>query len=138
MTTTFVAPYVPSDDARTSQERRVTDSVTRPALGVHGGIPNFFRAACHTAAQGGSSGYASAGWHLANSLGTQLPYDLDEDEWAEEIEGLQTFAAEDDGRAIWDWFVAHFPKAMTLVPAQRRDRFVEGVRRAWEEGRINA
>ena len=109
-----------------------------PVRGVHDGIPTFFRAACLTASHGGPHGYASAGWHLANSLGTQMPYDLNEDEWAEEISILQTFAAEDERTAIWNWFVAHFPKAMNLVPARRRDRFVKGVRRAWEEERITA
>ena len=108
------------------------------ARGVHGGTPSFFRAACHTAAQGGASGYASAGWHLATSVGGESPYDLELDDWVEEIDVLLGLAAEDDRDGVWAWFARHYPKAMTLVPARRRDRFVEGVLRAWEEGRISA
>ena len=104
--------------------------------GVHTGIPSFFRATCQTASYGGASGYASAGWHLANALGTQMPHDINEEEWWQEIETLSDFAAANDGRAMWGWFQAHLPRAMTLVPSKRRDQFTEGVRRAWEEERF--
>lgn len=108
----------------------------RPARGIHGGIPGFFMAACHTASQGGASGYASAGWHLANAVGGEVPYDVELDEWVDEVDVLQKLAAEDDRRAVWGWFAFHYPKAMALIPARRRDQFAAGVRRAWEDGRI--
>jgi hypothetical protein len=121
--------------AATKQARAVA---RRPARGIHGGVPGFFLAACHTAAQGGANSYASAGWHLANSVGGEVPYDVELDEWVDEVEVLQKLAAVDDRRAVWDWFAAHYPKAMALIPARRRDQFVAGVRRAWEDGRITA
>ena len=121
------------------RNRRTEARVRRaPVRGVHCGVPSFFRAACYRAAQGGSSSYASAGWHLANSVGSQIPDDVDLNDWIDEIEILQGLAAEDDRRAIWNWFAAHYPKAMTLVPARRRDQFAAGVQQAWEDDRIIA
>jgi hypothetical protein len=117
-------------------KKRTRAAGRRPARGVHGGIPTFFRATCHAASQGGASGYASAGWHLASSVGGEVPYDVELDDWVDEVDVLQQLAAHDDRGAVWTWFAAHYPRAMTLVPARRRDQFAAGVRRAWEDGRI--
>jgi hypothetical protein len=78
----------------------------------------------------------SPGWHLANSLGTQVPYDVELDEWAEEVDALCKLAAEEDRSAIRGWFEQHFPAAMELVPTRRRDQFVSGVIKAWDDGRV--
>jgi len=34
------------------------------------------------------------------------------------------------------WFMDHYPRCMALVPSRRCEQFVAGVRRAFEEGRI--
>lgn len=107
-----------------------------PAKGVHGGVPSFFRACCFEAAQGGESGYFGAGWHLANSLGSQIPDDLEIEEWQDEIDALQELLADDDGQGVWAWFRYHYPKCMALVPTRRREQFVAGVRQADEDDRI--
>jgi hypothetical protein len=104
--------------------------------GIHGGVPSFFRASCYTAAGGGSDSYANAGWNLANSLGTQVPDDIELDEWVDEVDVLCQLAADDDRQAIRRWFEQHFPRAMAIVPPRRRDQFVAGVIRAWDDGRI--
>lgn len=116
----------------------MANDATGSARGVFDGVPTFFRALCHTAAQGGTDSYESVGWNLASSAGGLAPHDLDLDEWAEEIANLQKLAAQEDRRGIWDWFASHYPRAMAMIPARRRDRFTEGVLRAWEEGRIAA
>ena len=37
-------------------------------VSVHRGVPTFVRASCYEARLGGSGGYESVGWHLANSV----------------------------------------------------------------------
>lgn len=73
---------------------------------------------------------------MANGLGNQSPYDLEDDEWQEEVEKLKALLAEEDGEAVWAWFKRHYPKTMKLVPARRRDQFVAGVQQAYEDGRV--
>jgi hypothetical protein len=107
----------------------------QPSRGVHSGVPSFFRACCYEAANGGG-GYSVPGWHLANALGSQIPYDLDMDEWQAEVEALHQLIADKDDEGVWAWFKRHYPKCMALVPARRREQFVAGVRRAEEDGRI--
>jgi len=106
--------------------------------GVHGGVPAFFRACCAEAALGGG-GYANAAWHLANAIGngTESPYDVEEDEWRDEIESLVELISNEDTVGIWGWFKRHYPKCMKLVPTRRREQFVEGVLQAHEHGRLD-
>ncbi len=106
-----------------------------PARGAHGGVPTFFRACCHEAAQGGN-GYGGAAWHLANSIGSQMPDDLEVQEWAKLVDELIELIDNDDEQGVWDWFKHHYPKCMALVPSRRREQFVDGVRRAREDGRL--
>jgi hypothetical protein len=105
--------------------------------GVHGGVPGFFRACCHEAQQGGANGYSNAGWHLANALDNECPYDLELDEWQQEVEKLKSLLAADNTEGVWEWFERHLPKCAALIPARRRDQFVAGVRRAYYEDIIN-
>lgn len=117
--------------------KRARQVATRPpARGVHGGVPSFFRACCLEAGRGGTNGYASAAWHLANSIGSQMPHDLADEEWEKEIDALKELLASDDDDGVLDWFTRHYPKCMKLVPARRRSQFVAGVRQAEEDGRI--
>jgi hypothetical protein len=101
--------------------------------GIHAGVPTFFRALCCEAALGGDRGYHTPGYHLAIALGNEQPGDICFDEWGEEIDNLKLLLDDDD---VWQWFRAHFPKMMALVPSRRRDQFVSGVRDAHDEGRV--
>jgi hypothetical protein len=108
-----------------------------PAKGVHGGVPSWFRATCYEASKGGTGGYEIAGFKLAAAVGSESPYDLEGDEWADEIDKLKALLDSDDDKPVIAWFVQHYPKMMALVPARRRDQFVAGVARAYEEDEIN-
>ena len=104
--------------------------------GVHGGVPTFFRACCHEAQQGGKNGYSNAGWHLTNAIGNECPYDLELDDWQQEVQKLHSLLAADDTEGVWEWCTRHYPTCMKLVPYRRRDQFVAGVRRAYDDGRV--
>jgi hypothetical protein len=95
------------------------------------------RVSCASAAAGGSGGYEIVGFSLASALGSEVPYDLDDDEWADEIERIGKAIDGDDDAGVWQWFQAHFPKMMKLVPTRRRESFVAGVRRAYDDGKIS-
>ncbi len=104
--------------------------------GVHEGAPTFFRACCFEAKHGGASSYAHPGWHLAGALGSQIPHDIELHDWADEVETLKDLLADDDGEGVWKCFKQHYPRCFALIPSRRRDQFIEGVRRAFEEGRV--
>jgi hypothetical protein len=111
------------------------------------GVPTFFRACCAEAAQGGTGGYASAGWHLAN--GVESLHD-DPDEVMDELRDLVAAARRADrldiranrplndaDRAVLRWFDKEFAKCMALVPARRRQQFLRGIMAADEEGGLD-
>jgi hypothetical protein len=128
--TTFITEAA-SKRAREIQKRP-------PGRGVHSGVPSFFKACCFEAARGGTGGYDVPGWHLTAALGGQAPYDLDEDEWHDELEKLEQLLSGDDDNAVFAWFEQHYPRCMVLIPARRREQFVVGVRRAHEDGRLDS
>jgi hypothetical protein len=104
--------------------------------GVHGGLPSYFRACCYTASlgvRGNSGGYFGAGRTLGSSLSSEMPYDLEDDEWQTEVETLEEFLAAGDDDGAWSWFKTHFPRCMAIVPPRRKDRFLAGVRAAYED-----
>ena len=103
--------------------------------GRHAGIPSFFRNCCREASSGGE-GYAIAAYHLCLHLDSEYPYDLELDEWSAEVDRLLKLLSGDDDEGVWRWFTAHYPRAMKLVPRRRRQQFVVGVKRAWEDERI--
>jgi hypothetical protein len=104
--------------------------------GQYRGAPAFFLACCHEAKHGGKNGYANAGWHLANSIGTAVPDDLDLDDWSTEVDNLHELFKAGDDEGIWAWWARHYPDAMKLIPARRREQFIKGVHRAYEENRV--
>lgn len=118
------------------KEARRVQSRKPSAHGVHTGVPGFFRACCREASRGGDFGYDHPGYHLAMHLNDQMPYDVEEDEWTEELATMTDLLTEDDIEGVWDWFRRRFPRAIKLVPARRREQFVRGVQRAHEDGRI--
>ncbi len=107
-----------------------------PTRGVHEGVPSFFRGCCLEAQRGGENGYANAAWHLSGALGSQIPYDIEDDDWADQIDALKGLIKDEDGEGVWSWFKRHYPKCMQLVPTRRREQFVSGVYRAYQDGRI--
>jgi Protein of unknown function (DUF1778) len=107
-----------------------------PARGVHGGLASWFRATCYEASKGGTGGYEAAGFKLAAALGSEIPGDIEDDEWPAEVEKLEALLDGDDDRAVIDWFEQHYPRFIALVPSRRRAQFVAGVVRAHREGEI--
>ncbi len=104
--------------------------------GVHTGVASWFRATCRTAAAGGAAGYEMAGFSLTGKLHSEMPLDVEEDEWAETIAKLESLLEADDDIAVLGWFESRYPRFMQLVPMRRRAQFLEGVRRAYREGEI--
>jgi hypothetical protein len=100
---------------------------------VHRGLPSYFRASCYTASRGGCGGYFSVGRTLAGSLANEIPYDLEEDEWVTEVQSLEELMGAGDDEAAWLWFKTHYPRCMAIVPTRRKDRFLAGVRSAYED-----
>lgn len=109
-----------------------------PSRGIHGGLPTWFRATCYDAANGGANGYESAGFGLARACGSEIPHDLDFDEWGIQVDVLKGLLDDEDGDGAWKWFKQHYPKCMVLVPSRRWQQFIDGVRRAHEDGLIAA
>jgi hypothetical protein len=118
-------------DAATVAVEKVRKNSRKTAFG---GIPGFFRASIEEAKRGGSGGYETAGWQLANSLDSTIAGDLTLAQWQREIGALMKEIDDDD--AVWAWFSSKFPKCMGLVPTRRKDQFLAGVRRAYEEERF--
>jgi len=100
------------------------------------GVPSFFKGNCNSASQGGAASYAEAGWHLSANLAGLVPYDCTLDQWGARVDELCEHLSKGDGdRALW-WFLMHFPACMQLVPERRRQSFMVGVQRAFEDERI--
>lgn len=117
--------------------KRAHQVKSRPAArAAHGAVSTHFRSLCFEAANGGASGYGTAGWHLAASAGTGQPADTDAEEWERKIDALKALIANQDDEAAWEWFCHYFPKFMALIPARRREQFLYGVRRAYDEDLI--
>jgi hypothetical protein len=92
-------------------------------------VPTYFRASCFDASRGEGGGYFAVERTLAGSLGSEIPYELEDDEWQSEVERLEEFMA----AAAWSWLRAHYPRCMALVPSRRKERFLAGVRDAYHD-----
>lgn len=106
--------------------------------GQHSGVPTFFRACCMEAGAGNQFTYAHPGYHLAIHLRDQQPYDIEEEEWDTRVERLCQLLDDCDVKGVGNWFREHFPKCMKLVPERRMEQFIEGVGRAYDDGRMEA
>lgn len=107
-----------------------------PPRGQHGGVAGWFRAMCAGAAQGGHNGYEFPAYRLATSLGTEMPDDVDVQEWIEIVDGLKKVLAAGNNNAVLLWFHVRYPKWLALIPSRRRDQFIHGVLRAYEDGQV--
>jgi hypothetical protein len=100
------------------------------------GVPSFFKGNCNSASQGGAASYAEAGWHLSANLAGLVPYDATLDQWCACVDELREHLSNGDGDQALRWFLTYFPGCMRLVPERRRQSFMVGVRRAFEDERI--
>jgi hypothetical protein len=107
----------------------------RRIVGQHGGVPTHFRARCAEAARGVIS-YSHIGYYLATSLISEIPYDLEEEEWLDAIVRLIKMLDTEEKKNVLNWFREHLPKFMAFVPSRRSEQFLAGVYRAHEEGSI--
>lgn len=101
------------------------------------GLPAFFRACCREASIGGGNSYRVPGWHLAIHLDALESYDYEEPgEFEARIVLLCSLLESGDRKAVLAWLIEEYPRCMQLVPARRRQSFLNGIFDAWEEGRI--
>ena len=110
-----------------------------------GACPTWFLARCHEAQQGGTGGYSAAGYTLAGNLPSMVSWDMEEEQWAKELERLGELLAPlnhnrpwgpDDDAAVWSWLQQHLPRCTALVPTRRRQQFLSGIYRAYEDESI--
>jgi hypothetical protein len=99
----------------------------------------FIRNLSREATQGGASNYAKFGQGLAGSLEILQPGSVatTEGEWwgcLKELEQLLSRKARRDDAKVWAWFEGRLPDFMKPIPTRRRDQFVQGVYRAWDDG----
>jgi len=99
---------------------------------VFRGVPSFFRACCHDAAQQNYRlDYSNAGYHLAMNLLRLAPLETEFDEWANEVDSLWKLCESSDVDAVIRWFIDRFPRCMALIPKRRRWKFAQGVFENW-------
>jgi hypothetical protein len=99
-------------------------------------VPKYFAIHCAQARQGGANGYETAAYHLAIHVYTEHPLTGTWAEWQDECARLRDLCGAGDDEGVWDWFRAHFPRCMELVPARRKGQFLKGVYQAYQEERI--
>ena len=107
------------------------------------GAPSYFRYCVRDAASQKLLGitddgetiradYAHPGWHLAIHVEEYLT-----DEASEELEHIVEETSDSEfQKKLLEFFDQEFPYCMTLIPVKRREKFLEGVLSAWEEGRF--
>src|SRR4051812_16133513 len=122
-------------EATMRQVERVERTERKPSGGP---CPTYFRAQCATAKAGGSSGYDRAAYELTRHLPELQPYSMDEDEWHRRLDAFEKLMDDDmqrqgDQDSILSWFDTNLPRCMDLVPPRRRDSFVAGVRKCYED-----
>jgi hypothetical protein len=96
-----------------------------------------FRKLCEEASQGGSWG-SEKGWHLVGykmACSTQdkpLYGAID----VKRLIELKNALARKDRDAVWAWYLDEFPVHMFSVPSKRKDRYLDGVFQAWDDGHL--
>ena len=111
--------------AKSTEKSTMVKTMARASFG---GVPSYFRGLCFTASQGGEFGYDVVGQRFAQNLPGMVPYDVEDEAWAEQVQELESMINEDgDPESVVDWFEEYFPKCMDLVPPRRRERFAIGV-----------
>jgi len=106
------------------------------APGLNAGVPGYFRTLCRQAEGGGRNGYATPGWYLAATVGSERPGTFSPEDWERQIDAFKALIANHDDDAVWEWLQHHCGRCMQLIPPRRREQFLHGVRRAYEEDLI--
>ena len=116
--------------------RAATRELTAPRR-QYKGVPKYFGIRCSEAQRGGSGGYEAAGYQLAMHVHTEHPLEGTLAEWQNECAQLCDLCRSRDDEDVWTWFADHYPRCMELVPDRRRDQFLKGVYKAYEDGRMS-
>jgi hypothetical protein len=113
--------------------------IVRAFRGRFHGVPTFIRACFAHARQGGANSYAETALTVARSIGSLIPDELDLEPWQAELDWLAEMVDTEkpDTEAVLDWLDFHFARIMKLVPAMRRQGFVEGILDAHDDGQLN-
>jgi len=108
----------------------------RASSATFDGIPTFFRALCAEARRGGTNGYYLAGQEFTRHLESNMPNDLSEDQWYDQLKELQGMIENENNLGIWKWLRRIYPRCMELVPTRRRDQFLKGLYEYLEENEL--
>jgi len=103
------------------------------------GVPSHFRGWCDAASQGGpGGGYQWVGRQFGGKLLGYVPHDLRDDEWLTLVRQMELmFLREDtDWQGLAVWLRRHVPLMMRLIPAERLDSFLAGVKEAYDTGEM--
>jgi hypothetical protein len=121
-----------------------------------GACPTYFVASCYEAQQGGTGGWANAGFALAIHLASEKPYELEDEAWQQTLDQFahllerkfqamgaldmsyfrSSTALDDDDRHVLGWLQEYFPRCLALVPARRRRSFLAGFYQAYADDRV--
>ena len=134
--TTFILNAAEKAAKRTKPVSATTQQAPTEGRFMGGPLPKYFRACCLEAGQGGSFGYDHPAYHLTMDL--PQPDDLIWDEWVVRLRDLKELVNERDDEAVLGWYDRHYPRCMKLIPARRRERFLEGVYQTFEAGKAGA
>jgi len=115
------------------QEANMEKTITRS---THGGIPTFFRALCMTASKGGEHSYKYVGYSFGAATSSEIPWDASYDEWENMLEEVRRYIENEDRESIWQWYKDVYPSAMKLIPARRKDSFVDGILEGYTDGKL--
>lgn len=103
------------------------------------GVPSHFRGWCETASQGGKSGgYQWVGRQFGGKLIGYVPHDLRDDEWLTLVHQMELtlLRADTDWPGLAEWLRRYFPLMMRLIPKDRFDSFLAGIRESYDEGEM--
>jgi len=105
--------------------------------GQHGGVPSYFRARCFEASKRLNGDYSTVGYHWAVHLESECPYDSEDGDWEHKVTKLLHFLETEQDENVWVWFREHFPKHAQHVRTRHKSQFLLGVKRAFEDERMD-
>ena len=97
-------------------------------------ISSWLKGNILTASQGGIESYATVGWHVGVHL-DDLIINLDEPKYDQAIKDWQNLDIDNDSQVI-GWCKEYIRHVMRHIPRARHGKFLEGIRQASEEERI--
>jgi hypothetical protein len=103
------------------------------------GVPGTFRRWCETAARDGKSdAYRRVGRRFGQKLLEYVPHNLSDDEWLTTVQRMEATVLE--GGADWQglaaWLHRHFPLMMRLIPKDRFESFLQGLKESHDTGEM--